>query len=463
MKKAVLVLLLTGVVIPLAWILVYKYEGAVPEISVHLPSDYLKNDYVMELKVTDAKTGLRQVRVSLMQKGNEKVLLDNAYPSDSLFNFLAGPTHAEDSFSIPIESRKYGMADGEAIIQILVTDQSWRGWNTGNRFYEERKVIIDTQPPKIKVLTRQHNLARGGSGLVVYQVFEPDTRSGVRVGDNFFPGHSGLFDDPSMMTAFFALDHTQGPGTRIKVEAQDLAGNIAQRGFHHYIRDKNFRSDVLNISDGFLESKMPDIDLGAKEGEFSTDANPLLAKFLYVNKTLRQQNVEKVLSMPAGTRPEMMWQGRFKRLAGAANRAQYADRRVYKYKGKEIDRATHLGADLASTANAAVAAGNSGRIIMAEDVGIFGKTVIIDHGFGLASLYSHLSEMHVAQGDVVTTGDIIGKTGLTGLAGGDHLHFSMIVHNRFVNPVEWWDPNWIKHNITDKIAAVKNDPSLSGQ
>ncbi|MCK5164539.1 MAG: M23 family metallopeptidase, partial [Desulfobacula sp.] len=81
-----------------------------------------------------------------------------------------------------------------------------------------------------------------------------------------------------------------------------------------------------------------------------------------------------------------------------------------------------------------------------------------DHGFGLCSLYSHLNQISVSKEALVKKGDDIGFTGLTGLAGGDHLHFSMIVHNVFVNPVEWWDSAWIKNNIISKIDFVKQMP-----
>ena len=456
MKKAVLVLIFLGVIIPLAWIMYYKYEGDVPETDISLPSQYLKKSYEMNLTVKDRGTGLRRVMVSLMQNGNEKILLDKTYPPSSIMSLFSDKKKVQDQFVIPIESRKYGMNDGDAVIRILVTDYSWHGWNKGNRYYEERPVVIDTKPPQIRILTQQHNLARGGAGIVIYKVMEENITSGVVVGDNFFPGHSGMYKDPNIITAFFALDHTQGPGTRIFVKAQDPAGNDAKRGFHHYIRDKSFKNDTLRISDRFLERKMPDIDLGPKEDEFLATKNPLLNKFLFVNGEYRRQNVETVLAVPADTRGELMWEGRFGRLAGAANRAGYADRRIYKHKGKEIDRATHLGVDLASTSNAPVKAANRGRVIMTQDVGIFGNTVIIDHGFGLATLYSHLSDILVQQGDDVQKGDLIGKTGLTGLAGGDHLHISFIVHNVFVNPLEWWDKNWIKNNITSKIEAVES-------
>lgn len=80
MKRVVLTLIFLGVVIPMAWILYYKYEGDVPEADISLPSQYLKKSYEMNLTVRDRGTGLRQVMVSLMQKGNEKVLLDKTYP-----------------------------------------------------------------------------------------------------------------------------------------------------------------------------------------------------------------------------------------------------------------------------------------------------------------------------------------------------------------------------------------------
>ncbi|MCG8620364.1 MAG: M23 family metallopeptidase, partial [Desulfobacterales bacterium] len=391
MKKAVIILILVGIFVPLTWVVLYKYEGTSPEVEISLPSEYLKKSYEMALTVRDGGTGLRRVMVSLMQNGNEKVLMDKDYPPSSILSFFSDQKVTEESFSIPVESRRYGMNDGDATIRILVLDYSWHGWNKGNRFYEEKKVVIDTKPPQIKVLTKQHNVSKGGSGLVIYKVFETDTQSGVMVGDNFFPGHSGMFDDPSIYAGFFALNHTQGPGTQIFVQAQDPAGNISKRGFHHYIKDKNFRTDVLNISDRFLDRKMPDIDLGEKADAFAGATNPMLGKFLHVNKELRRQNVEKVLAVPSDTVNQVLWEGRFGRLAGAANRAKFADRRIYKYKGKEIDRAVHLGVDLASTSNAEVGAANNGRVIMADSVGIFGNTVILDHGFGLASLYSHLS------------------------------------------------------------------------
>ena len=110
--------------------------------------------------------------------------------------------------------------------------------------------------------------------------------------------------------------------------------------------------------------------------------------------------------------------------------------------------------DLESVANSPVRAGNDGVVALASapgGLGIYGKTVILDHGYGLFSMYSHLSQIAVKAGDHVSKGDQLGRTGSTGMAGGDHLHFSILISDTFVNPVEWWDRKWIQNNVTSKI------------
>jgi murein DD-endopeptidase MepM/ murein hydrolase activator NlpD len=74
-------------------------------------------------------------------------------------------------------------------------------------------------------------------------------------------------------------------------------------------------------------------------------------------------------------------------------------------------------------------------------------------------MYAHLNASDVRKGQTVKKGDTLGRTGSTGLAGGDHLHFSILVHNTFVNPIEWWDASWIENNVTAKIKAVPSAPA----
>jgi murein DD-endopeptidase MepM/ murein hydrolase activator NlpD len=135
--------------------------------------------------------------------------------------------------------------------------------------------------------------------------------------------------------------------------------------------------------------------------------------------------------------------------------ARFADHRFYFYKGQRVDDKVHLGVDLASLTNAPVLASNNGKVIFGDRLGIYGLAVVIDHGQGLASVYGHLSKIEVSPGEVVKKGQTIGLTGDTGLAGGDHLHFSVMLQGIFVNPVEWWDPHWIADNVTKKLSLVE--------
>ena len=78
---------------------------------------------------------------------------------------------------------------------------------------------------------------------------------------------------------------------------------------------------------------------------------------------------------------------------------------------------------------------------------------------GVASLYGHLSSVEVKAGDTVDAGQVLGRSGMTGLAGGDHLHFTMLVGGRPVNPVEWWDPHWIEDRVERKLRAAADSGS----
>jgi murein DD-endopeptidase MepM/ murein hydrolase activator NlpD len=182
-------------------------------------------------------------------------------------------------------------------------------------------------------------------------------------------------------------------------------------------------------------------------------------KFIKINRDLRQANYQQITALVEKTTTAKHWEGAFLRMPGSANQAGFADQRVYNYQDKIIDRQVHLGMDLASVTHAQVPAANSGIVIFSGPIGIYGKTILIDHGFGLFSMYAHLNRSDVSKGQQVSKGETLGRTGSTGLAGGDHLHFSMLVHNTFVNPVEWWDAAWIKNNILSKIEAVPSGPA----
>jgi len=96
-------------------------------------------------------------------------------------------------------------------------------------------------------------------------------------------------------------------------------------------------------------------------------------------------------------------------------------------------------------------------------LGVYGNAIILDHGFGVFSLYGHLQGFLVKTGEYVKKGQVIGITDTTGLAGGDHLHFDVLIDGYYVNPIEWWDPHWIKTHIFNVISESRTRLSLINQ
>jgi hypothetical protein len=432
------------IVLPGGWFLWERLENKKPTLNMNLLSSHIGRDQEFTLAVSDAKSGLRRLWVGLLKNGQETVLYDEKFPSAGFFK--GGQVH-EKTVKIRIEPAALGLTDGEAILRTVVSDYSWRDWWKGNKIYTETNVVIDTRPPEIEVLSHAHNINQGGAGLVIFRTSEACSKSGVQVGDNFYPGQTGFFKAPNVYLAFIALGYQQGTDTAIFVSVADLAGNHAKSGLNYHLRRKVFRQERLNITDGFLKQKMPNFS-----SQISPEPNAsLVDKFLKVNRDLREANYQKIVEVCRNTDPKIHWQGDFLRLPKSATRAKFADHRIYMYKGREIDRQVHMGIDLASVAHSPIPTANAGIVIFAESLGIYGKAVIVDHGFGLFSMYGHLSHIGVEVGDRVSRGDILGRTGISGLAGGDHLHFSMLIHDTFVNPVEWWDENWIQHNVLSKI------------
>ena len=94
-----------------------------------------------------------------------------------------------------------------------------------------------------------------------------------------------------------------------------------------------------------------------------------------------------------------------------------------------------------------VPAANHGTVVHAGRLAIYGNCVVIDHGLGVLTVYGHMSGVAVKVGDLVTKGQEIGKSGVTGLAGGDHLHLGLLVGPAFVDPVDWTRGSWMEKTL----------------
>jgi murein DD-endopeptidase MepM/ murein hydrolase activator NlpD len=322
---------------------------------------------------------------------------------------------------------------------------------------------VRLEPPRIAVLSTKHYVNHGGSEMVVYKASPADVASGVRVGEVEYPGFpvagAGVAGaDPSIKAAFFGLLYDQPLNTPIAAFARDEAGNQAKATFVDNVFEKPFKKSRIEIDDRFMDKTVPDIVEHSPELKMAPppqDSPEMLAAFLKVNGELRKINTDQIAAFAAKTSATRMWDGPFVQLGNSQVEASFADRRTYTYKGKEIDQQTHLGFDLAVTEHVPVAAANAGTVLNASWLGIYGNCVIIDHGMGVQSLYGHLMSFDVKVGDTVTRGQVIGRSDSTGLAGGDHLHFTMLVGGRMVNPVEWWDAHWIADRVERKLKEAR--------
>ena len=430
------------------WFFAISFEGEKPSISLEPLPEFFTKIQEFNLSIGDRKRGLKRLKISVKQEGREITVLEKEFPFNGLLNRQGVHQYQKEIF---IDPRVLNLAQGRADLYVQVWDYSRRGGGDGNHSLVQHKMIVDTIPPSIRAISRQHNINMGGTGLIVYQASSDTEKSGVFVGDHFFPGFR--VDEKSqegIHVSYFAIPYNASSNPDIYLWAKDRADNSSKTTFYFHIRKKTFRHERLNISDRFLERILPYFSFYPFDPGVSD-----IKKFVIINNDLRKENHNIFLKLGETTHPEKLWDGPFLRLKNAATMAKFADSRSYYHKGKKIDAKGHFGIDLASLSNSPIQAADHGKVIFADRLGIYGLAVVIDHGQGLASIYGHMSKIDVTIDQEVQKGEAIGFTGQTGLAAGDHLHFGVMVSGIFVNPIEWFDSHWIKDNITRKLGLIK--------
>jgi murein DD-endopeptidase MepM/ murein hydrolase activator NlpD len=429
-------------------------RGAPPEITIAQPGEVLGRAGTLEVIARAPDARLTTLDVRLEQNGASTPLF-------SLGN-ESGASVQTDGDQVRI-TRPIGAPEVPALTsgaaRIVVEASRPSIWDLRTLSASAAKdVRVRLEPPRVAVLSTFHYLNHGGAELVIYRATPPDVESGVRVGDleyRGFPasGAGVATSDPTLKAAFFALLPEQDLNTRITLFARDEAGNEARgSSFVDRVFPKSFRKSRIPLDDRFLERVVPDILDQTPELKVENPAD-LLASFLRINGDLRRMNNDRISTMTAQTSPTRLWEGPFAQLGNSQVEAGFADFRTYVYQNREVDRQVHLGYDLAATAAVPIVAANTGKVLHAGWLGIYGNCVVIDHGLGVSSLYGHLSSIDVKEGDAVRKGQTVGRSGMTGLAGGDHLHFTMLVNGRPVNPVEWWDPQWNRDRVERKLAV----------
>jgi murein DD-endopeptidase MepM/ murein hydrolase activator NlpD len=415
-------------------------------------------------------TGLDEVVVRLDDGSGQRELVKKSYDDWGI---------AEDSVDINAPASTLKVRVEAVSLEITAFSKGFANAKTTKTF----KVRTDFERPRGEVLTVQHNGRIGGALLVVFRVHTNDTAfAGVRWRAKEYAGYPaetlspelGAF--PGLYAAFFPIEQDfDRARDSLKVVIRDRASNEAVLPFPQVIANFSFRAADMKMSRTFFEGRVAELlPLFAQESgkriEVPADVSgvsdeELASLFKTVNEDYRAFLEEKLLTVLKQTAPTRYWDQVFIRPLAAAPTASFGERRSYFLNGFTAGRSVHQGIDLAHVAMSPVMAANNGSVIFTGMLGIYGETVIIDHGMGLATLYGHLSSISVGTGDSVQRGQVIGRSGATGLAGGDHLHIEFRLHGVPVYPIEWLDPHWMKDHVTDQlpfvVKQIKNILALS--
>ena len=431
-----------------AWLWAGRMAG--PTLELSQPEKFVGAATSLELRAQSPDGQFSRLDVTVEQNGK-------SYPIYSLENATDAAATADPAKQVyvmrPIGKRAIpALQNGPAKVVVHAARQVVYGFREAESSVT-RDVQVRLDPPRIEVLSTFHYVNLGGSEFVVYRATPADVESGVRVGDKEYRGYpacgAGVPGDAATRVAFFALLFDQNVNTPISVFARDVAGNEVLAPLDHMVFPKAYQKSRIQIDDRFVSRVVPAI--AATSPDENIDTTDLLKGFLQINRDLRRKNNQYLMDLAKKSAPEMMFRDAFQQLANSQVEAKFADTRTYIYQGKDVDQQVHQGFDLAVTANSPIVASHKGVVVHASDLGIYGNCVVIDHGMGVQSLYGHLSSIAVKVGDTVQKGQQIGRSGMTGLAGGDHLHFTMLVGGQQVTPVDWWSQQWVQDRVLRKI------------
>jgi hypothetical protein len=438
----------------------YLYAGRLPgpTIAITRPDRFVGAVTPVDLSVTSPGGRLTSLHLFFDQGGKATELASLA-AADTAALAHDGPDTVKVSKVISRDTVP-GLTSGPAQVRVEATRPVLFGLRQAS-VVVQRALQVRLEQPRLAAISTHHYINVGGAEMVVYRVTPADVASGVQVGHREYPGFpaagaavAGIhLADPSLHIAFFSLLWDDPTSTNIHLYAHDEAGNSARAEFDYRTFPKAPKKSKIDLDDKFLGRVVRAIEAGSPEVKVS---GSLIDQFLILNGDLRRKNAAKIAALASQTSPEMLWRGDpFYRFANTKAESAFADQRTYLYQGRVVDHQTHLGFDLASFANAPVRAANRGKVIYAADLGIYGNCIVIDHGMGVQSLYGHLSSIEVPVGTMVEEAQELGKSGETGMAGGDHLHFTMLVNGQMVNPIEWWDPHWIQDRIIRKLREAQ--------
>lgn len=409
-----------------------------PKISIN-DEIYWNQKAPIDLNISDNST-LQSFKITLIDGQNTHIIMDE--------KFSEPKTEAQINIKFP----KSLILDKNRSYELLIEakDSSFLG---GNAASKKINLIIDSKNPQIQLINQSYKITKGGSAVVVFKAVDENLQSVyIESADRIFKPTKFVKD--GYWASLVAWD-LQSPNFKARVVAVDKAGNKSFANIGYYLQDRKYRESRITLSDRFLDGKIDELANQYAQNYPELDR---LAKFKFVNETLRDSN-ENIIHRVTSAVPEEIIESfyiePFYPLRNGAAVASFGDHRFYTYNGADVSQSWHMGLDLASTAMAPIDTQNAAFVAYNELNGIYGENIILYHGFGLYTLYGHCNETSVKAGEHIGAKHIIGKTGTSGLALGDHLHFGVLIQGVEVRPEEWMDRKWMKDNIYDVLNSAK--------
>ena len=418
------------------------FERNAPRVS-------LENNGFWNLKkplniTIDDTSGIKMYRVTLKTSSEEKNLEYEQFITP------------EKSLSIEVKPPRGTHSMKEKSIQIIVEAQDGSKWNllNGNTTKKVFELTVDKRKPQLNIVSNSYKISRGGSALVIFKVSDENLED-IYIQSN----NNKRFKPQSFYKEGYYISLVAWPvvdsSFKATIVAKDSAGNVSKSYIPFYLKQKNYKVSRIKLSDKFLKGKIAELAEEFVETEGVTES---LEQFKIINEDVRAKNeilIHEITSKVEDAQIDTFNMNKMYPLKNAQVVATFGDHRKYSYKGSYISESYHLGLDLASNAMADIKPQNSGEVVYNDFNGLYGNMPIIHHGLGLYTLYGHCSSSQVNSGDSVNKNATIAKTGKSGYAMGDHLHFGVLVQGIEVRPQEWMDKQWIKLNINDVIKSAK--------
>ncbi len=403
----------------------------------------LKDNF--KLKVSD-DTGIKNYKAILSDGKNNIVLLNQT---------LDTPLKEVE---VEIEPPKVGMFFEKSNISIIVEATDASKWNflAGNSTTKTANVMIDNKKPTLVLVNHSYGITKGGSALVIFKASD-ESLDELYINTNFnkkFKAQKFYKDDYYIsLVAWPVIENT----FKATIIAKDKAGNSSKADINFYLKERSYKSSNIPLKDDFLEG--PITDLFEEVNPPNVELHSSLEKFKYINDVLRKNNEDLIAKITSNVfvdeKISSFNLNPFYPLKNGAAVASFGDHRFFYYNEELMSESHHLGIDLASVGLAEITSNNLARVAYANFNGIYGKMPILYHGLGLYTLYGHCSEINFNANDLVKTDSVIARTGKSGLALGDHLHFGVLVQGIEVRPEEWMDEKWIRLNVKNVIEEAK--------